>query len=316
MITGSGTRIHWRDLPLPVRAGVEGILGSPVVSAVSQPGGFSPGAADRIVTASGRRAFVKAAGPQPNPLTPDLHRMEIAVSSSLPPGPVPAFLGSYDDGTWVALVLADVEGRHPATPWLPDELEQVLAMLTQIADRMTAPEQLPEAAAAFEDIFGRWQRLADDPDPALQDRAPWVAERMDWLIASDAAAFTAIAGNSLVHQDIRADNVLLTGAGAVLVDWPYASRGAPWVDSVLLTINVRLFGGHDVTGLLRRICARHEVSVATVLPVLTGALGFFADSARLPAPPGLPTVRAFQQAQADALLGWLPELVQAFHGTP
>ena len=33
--------------------------------------------------------------------------------------------------------------------------------------------------------------------------------------------------------------------------------------------------------------------------------GYFRDYARLPPPPSLPTVRAFQRAQADALLPWL-----------
>jgi hypothetical protein len=33
--------------------------------------------------------------------------------------------------------------------------------------------------------------------------------------------------------------------------------------------------------------------------------GYFRDFARLPPPPGLPTVRAFQRAQADALLPWM-----------
>ena len=58
MIAASGVRVLWADLPLRVQAAVEEILGSPVVQAVSQPGGFSPGCADRIVTADGRRAFV------------------------------------------------------------------------------------------------------------------------------------------------------------------------------------------------------------------------------------------------------------------
>ncbi|MCX5066569.1 hypothetical protein OOJ91_11845 [Micromonospora lupini] len=39
----------------------------------------------------------------------------------------------------------------------------------------------------------------------------------------------------------------------------------------------------------------------------SGLAGFFADSARRPPPPGIPTVRAFQQAQADAPLPWLAQ---------
>lgn len=40
---------------------------------------------------------------------------------------------------------------------------------------------------------------------------------------------------------------------------------------------------------------------------LAGVAGFFADGGRLAPPPGLPTVRAFQRAQAAAALSWLRE---------
>ena len=41
------SRISWADLPGSVRAALEDIVGGPVVSAVSQAGGYSPGTADR-----------------------------------------------------------------------------------------------------------------------------------------------------------------------------------------------------------------------------------------------------------------------------
>jgi hypothetical protein len=42
--------------------------------------------------------------------------------------PAPRLLGSHDNGDRVALVLADVEGRHPRTPWDSGEPEAVLRM--------------------------------------------------------------------------------------------------------------------------------------------------------------------------------------------
>jgi hypothetical protein len=120
VVEASGVRVPWHDLPPHVRVAVEEILGSPVVEAVSQRGGFSPGSADRVVTATGRRAFVKAVAGSINEGSPGLHRREIAVTASLPPtAPVPVLLGSHDDGDWVALVLTDVAGRHPRLPWQP-----------------------------------------------------------------------------------------------------------------------------------------------------------------------------------------------------
>jgi hypothetical protein len=56
----SNVRIPWSDLPARVRAEVERRLGSPVVAARTQTGGFSPGVAARLELADGGRAFVKA----------------------------------------------------------------------------------------------------------------------------------------------------------------------------------------------------------------------------------------------------------------
>ncbi|MGB3439312.1 MAG: hypothetical protein WBA97_11230 [Actinophytocola sp.] len=45
-----------------------------------------------------------------------------------------------------------------------------------------------------------------------------------------------------------------------------------------------------------------------LVSVLAGFGGFFSDAARQPAPPGLPSLREFQQAQANVLVSWLREL--------
>ena len=71
MVTASGVRISWTQIPAWVRAGIEAIIGGgAVVTAVSQSGGFSPGTADRVVTADGRRAFVKAVSSMQNERSP------------------------------------------------------------------------------------------------------------------------------------------------------------------------------------------------------------------------------------------------------
>src|SRR6478735_1309490 len=84
MVTAAGLRIGWDDLPRPVRLAVEDILGDQIIDVRSQVGGFSPGTADRVVTAAGRRAFVKAASPRLNEQTVELHRREALVAAALP----------------------------------------------------------------------------------------------------------------------------------------------------------------------------------------------------------------------------------------
>ena len=89
----AGTRIAWDDVPRHVRAAVEHELGSPITEAVTQHGGFSPGAAVRVACRSGRRAFVKAVGLSLNPDSPGLHRAEIRAMSQLRVGaPAPKLL--------------------------------------------------------------------------------------------------------------------------------------------------------------------------------------------------------------------------------
>src|SRR3954447_10796385 len=101
MKTASGVRIGWDELPQAVRAAVEDALGAPVVVAVSQPGGFSPGTADRVLTADGRRAFVKAVGRSLDETALALHRAEARITAALPAdAPAPRLLARYDDEDW------------------------------------------------------------------------------------------------------------------------------------------------------------------------------------------------------------------------
>ncbi|MEU8297076.1 phosphotransferase [Micromonospora sp. NPDC048909] len=306
MTAANRARLGWSELPEHVRAAVQEILGDRVVEAVSQPGGYSPGSADRVRTATGRRAFVKAVNPARNPDSPRLHRTEAQVAAVLPASaPTPRLLGCHDDGDWVALVFTDVDGRHPATPWRTDELTAVLAALAAMAVALTpAPvPQVPTAAERLAHDFGGWHRIAADP-PATLD--PWARAHLDELRAAADRGLAALTGDTLCHLDIRSDNLLVDAAGAVtVVDWPWACRGPAWLDTALLLVNVRLHGGHDTEALLRRLPLTADVDPDVLTGTYAGLAGFFTDGARRPAPANIPTVRAFQQAQGDALLPWL-----------
>src|SRR5437660_1081406 len=93
-----GSRLPWRETPLAVQSWAEASLGGPIVQATDQPTGFSPGAAARLLTSDGHRAFVKAASAQTNAESARLHRREAAISAALPDWiPAPRFLDAYDD---------------------------------------------------------------------------------------------------------------------------------------------------------------------------------------------------------------------------
>jgi thiamine kinase-like enzyme len=48
----------------------------------------------------------------------------------------------------------------------------------------------------------------------------------------------AARGETLLHADLRADNLLITADGVMVVDWPYAVTGARWLDGLLLLVSV------------------------------------------------------------------------------
>src|SRR3954468_1890199 len=121
------TRPSYSSLPGVVRAWAEEVFGAPVVDAVSEAGGFSPGVAARVRCTSGRRAFLKAVSAEANPVSPEMHRAEARITGSLPDSVgSPRLIAAYDDAGWVALLLEEVLGRPPASPWRPDELAAAL----------------------------------------------------------------------------------------------------------------------------------------------------------------------------------------------
>ncbi|MDQ0680309.1 hypothetical protein QFZ30_003691 [Arthrobacter pascens] len=302
-------RISWNDLPGHVQAGVEEILGAQVVEATGQQGGFSPGTADRVRTATGRRAFVKAVSKQLNEHSPAIHRKEGAISAALPDTvPAPSLIGTFDDGDWVALVLSDVDGRHPRLPWHTGEVSLVLDALLKIAQTPVPPElkDLSRLEDGLSDAFQGWSRIRSAPP---KDCDPWVLGNLDILEQLAESGLKDLAGESLVHTDIRADNVMITADnGAVLVDWPWASIGSSWMDALTLLVNVRLFDpSSDVDARLQSHEAFASSTEDSVNRVLSGLAAYFTDAARQPPPPGLPTVRAFQRQQGEAVIRWLRE---------
>ncbi|MEU5321550.1 phosphotransferase [Streptomyces sp. NPDC021056] len=302
----AGARTPWEELPPQVRDAVADILGEPVTHATTQPGGFSPGAAARIRTARGRRAFVKAVSADTNATGPVFHRREARYAAALPPAvPAPRLLGTYDDGTWVALVFEDVSGRQPHVPWRQPELRRVLDAVTDLARALT-PSPVRDAPPASESALGTfsgWRRLLEEAHPDLD---PWTAAHLPYLADLAAPWPEAVAGDTLAHGDLRADNMLLTDdSRVVFVDWPHVVRGAPWLDLLLMLPCVRAQGGPDPQELFIAHPLGRDADPDAVTVALAGLAGYFVHQSLQPPPPGIPTVRAFQRAQGEAASEWL-----------
>jgi aminoglycoside phosphotransferase (APT) family kinase protein len=299
-----GARIPWEAVPVDVRDAVEAGLGARIVDSVTRLGGFSPGVAARLSLENGSRAFVKAVGSEPNPDSPGLHRDEARVAAALPPEtPAPKLLFAHDDGDWVALVFEDVPGEEPSLPWREDELARVLDALTDLSAALTpAPLEASTIAERFGEMLRGWRRLVAEKTGELD---PWAEERLELLAGLEAGWEQASAGDTLLHADVRADNVLLTPGRVVFVDWPHASLGAPWIDLLAFLPSVAMQGGPPPWKLFDKHPLAQDATPEHVDAVVAALAGFFVQRSTLPPPPGLPTLREFQQAQGTEALAWL-----------
>lgn len=303
----AGKRLPWSGIPAALRADVERQLGARVIEAVTQPGGFSPGVAARLRLDDGRRAFVKAVG-DINPESPDIHRAEARIAAALPASaPAPRLLGTIDAAGWVILILEDIEGRMPAQPWEPAELDRVLTAMTALAAALTpAPVQAPPAATRYHHLGQGWQHFAVPHDlERLYGLDPWAARNLSSCVALERSFGEAVRGDCLAHGDARADNVLLTGEGVVFVDWPWACLAPPWFDLVGMLPSVAMQGGGNPDEILARHPLGRGADPDAVTVMVAALAGLFLWLCGQPDPPGLPTLRAFQRAQGVVALDWL-----------
>jgi hypothetical protein len=306
------TRLPYAALPAGLRTAVDVAIGSPVVGASPRSGGFSPGPAAVVTCADGSRAFVKAVGTPLNQDTPCLMRAEAAVAGALPPSlPVPRLRAHVEwaDGPeeWVALVFDEVDGAPPPLPWTAGTAAQAMAGVAGFARRAT-PCPIPAARPAAELLaaeLSAWRVLAERP-PA--DLTPAELDRLDWLadVPLRLAARGGLDGDTLLHLDLRADNLLLSPSrGVILLDWAWACRGASWVDPVVLALDMAVQGGLDPEHLVARVPPVAAADPRDITDLVAGLAGLWASAMRKPAPSGIPTLRAFQARFHRAAWDWV-----------
>lgn len=288
-------RLEWSFLPPHIRTEVERRIGAPVTDAVSRTSGFTPGFASVLTCADGSRHFVKAASTIAQRAFADAYREEARKLQMLPDGiPAPRLRWVHDADDWVVLGFEYVDGRAPLRPWVPDELAAASAMAVEIARLLTpAPPGIDRAV----DEFARWPGL-------------WAA--IDHPRAAECQALAAryaevVEGDTLVHTDIRDDNLLVRSDGSVVMcDWNWPVVGAPWLDSLFLLIGPR-GDGLDVETHIASHALLSAVDPDDIDVVLALVLGYFETSAALPAPPTSPYLREAQAWQRDVLRGWIAE---------
>jgi hypothetical protein len=93
----------------------------------------------------------------------------------------------------------------------------------------------------------------------------------------------------------------------VLVDWPAAALGAPWIDLVGMLPSLHLDGGPAPAAVFDRHPLTRSADPGAVDALVASLAGYFTRQSLLPAPAGLPTVRAFQAAQGAIARRWLAD---------
>lgn len=243
-----------------------------------------------VELADGTRAFLKhAATVEPCPTwLRDEERVYAAVS-----GPFMPELLAWEDDDRPLLVLEDLSDARWVPPWTAGDVDTVLAALDELA--RTAPRgPLPR----FEDRrLPSWERVADDPAPFLSlgvAGTNWLDRTLPALV--EATANTPLAGDAVLHCDVRGDNLCIRDGRAVLFDWNHASVGNPAADVAYWLPSLRLDGGPGLDEVALQAPGADDFAAYLA--------GFFASRAGLPPPEGAPRVRLFQLQQLEVALPW------------
>ncbi len=295
-------RLEWSHLPRTVREAVEQRCGTPIRSATSQNSGFTPGFASVLEGEDGSRHFVKAASTVAQRMFAQAYREEARKLAALPPeAPAPRLLWTLDVDGWFVLSTEYVDARQPRRPWRLPELEACLDTLAAAVPVLTPPPaglDLPPASEEFAEWPAYWDVLArTEPGLPHLDEAAALAGRY----------VEAMAGETVVHTDVRDDNILLTTDGRTLLcDWNWPFVGASWLDSLFLLIGPR-GDGLDVSAVIARSPLLSAVPPEHVDIVLALVTGYFLKSAGDPVPPASPYLRDAQRWQGEVCWAWLGE---------
>jgi hypothetical protein len=271
-----------------LRARVERLLGEAVSRATRATRGYTPAGRWVVELADGRSAFVKAAV---DDMTAGWLRSEHRIYATLARPFVPRLLGWDEADGPPVLVLEDLSAAHWPPPWRPGDVDAVLRTLDDM-HAVAPPDGLPALRHVLE--LDGWARVAAAPGAFLSlglVSAAWLDQAIDQLVAAEAAADPD--GRSLLHVDVRSDNLCLRDARALLVDWNHACVGNPVFDVAFWLPSLELEGGPPPESILGD--APHAVAVIA---------GYFAARAGLPPIPSAPGVRPIQVAQLRSALPW------------
>jgi hypothetical protein len=257
-------------------------------------GGYTPAERWVVRFADGATAFVKAGTPINEEVAGWL-RTEHRLYKSFRAPFLAEVLAWSEEGDLPVLLLEDLSGGEWPPPWTPGKVDRVLVTLERVA-ATEPPSWVPPLEALGRELAG-WHRVAESPAEFLSlglASAEWLDGALPSLVDAEAAA--KLAGDSLMHVDVRSDNICFADDRTILVDWNSVCVGNPVVDVAFWLPSLQLEGGPSPSEILQG-----EPEIAAFVA------GFFACRAGLPPIPTAPRVRHIQLAQLQVALPWAAE---------
>ena len=260
----------------------------PISSKEIQGGGYTPATRLIVTLQDGATIFVKVGV---TALTANWLRQEHFVYENLSGAFIPDYVGWDDDGDQPILAIADLSGAFWPPLWSEERVQQVLDALSAISG-----ESIPQITSLSSDsgLTECWADVAQDPKPFLSlglATEAWLEAVLPTLLALPYNDI--IQGTSLLHLDVRSDNICFVGDRALLIDWNNACYGNPDL---------------DIAAWLPSLAAEGGPLPETILPdsgTLSALIsGYMASKAGLPRIPDAPHVRDIQLTQAKTALPW------------
>jgi fructosamine-3-kinase len=315
--TGVEDKPPWRAVPLLVRRQVEAAIRSPVRRAVRVWGGYAPTPTFRLALVDGRRAFFKAINQSSNEFATAALRYEERVYREVTPllgDWMPQLLASFRCEDWHVLLLEDL-GPKSVPPWTPTKTRAITYALArfhqasmgcQLPAWLSRPEQrLPqEEWVRMVHQSNGLRQVANQVGEAAGEALEWfqrLSPIVERLMASSALTREPY---TILHGDLRSDNLRFSQGRLYLFDWPAITIGRPEWDMVAFAQSVTVEGGPAPEQVMAWYGEQLPLDAAAVDAAIAWWLTFFADRTWRPEIPGLPRVRRFQRQQLGMMALW------------
>lgn len=270
-----------------LRTRIERLLGAAVETYRHVQGGYTP--ATRLLCRTRKGDFFVKAGA--TPLTSEFLRSEIEAYQRIAGAFVPKLVAWEEHETEPILIIEDLSSACWPPPW--DE-RQVVCVAEQIQEMHRTKAPLKSFLQTHGTFAPNWQTVAEEPAPFLSlgiADARWLEKALPVLLEQEQRC--PMDGDSLVHLDLRSDNICLADQGVLFVDWNHACLANPRIDLGFWLPSLAYEGG-----------PLPETILPDAPDVAALVAGFFASRAGLPGIPDAPRVRLVQRQQLQTALPW------------